>query len=100
MGDSVEILWTAPFFPQAGDYNIYHTNEKNNSKSIIQVTSDNVTTRVDKYEYLSQPFNSTDIMFMIRDITLDDAGYYTGGIKEEDARSGGGVVLIVFGESF
>nr|XP_022310259.1 uncharacterized protein LOC111115717 isoform X2 [Crassostrea virginica] len=98
VGDSVEILWTAPFFPQAGDYNIYHTNEKNNSKSIIQVTSDNVTTRVDKYEYLSQPFNSTDIMFMIRDITLDDAGYFAGGIKEEDARSGGGVVLIVFGK--
>ena len=100
MGDSVEISWTAPFFPRAGDYNIYHTNEENNSKSIIQVTSDNVTTRIDKYEYLSKPLNSTDIMFMIRNITLDDAGFYSGGPNAEKAWSGGGVVVIVFGESF
>ena len=36
---------------------------------------------------------------MIRDITLDDAGYYAGGSKAEDAWSGGGVVLIVLGET-
>ena len=97
MGDSVEISWTAPFFPRAGHYNIYHTNKEN--ISIIQVTFNNVTTRNSKYEYLSQPLNSTNITFMIRNITLDDAGYYAGGIGPAFAWSGGGVVLIVLGES-
>ena len=96
MGDSVEISWTAPFFPRAGHYNIYHTNKEN--ISIIQVTFNNVTTRNSKYEYLSQPLNSTNITFMIRNITLDDAGYYAGGIAPASAWSGGGVVLIVLGE--
>ena len=54
---------------------------------------------IKKYEYLSQPLNSTNITFMIRNITLDDAGYYAGGTKAEDAWSGGGVVLIVLGKS-
>ena len=63
------------------------------------VTSNNVITQNKKYEYLSQPLYSTNITFMIRDITLDDAGYYAGGYKTEDAWSGNGVVLIVLGES-
>ena len=95
-GDSIEIFWTAPFFPRAGHYNIYHTNKEN--ISIIQVTFNNVTTQNSKYEYLSQPLNSTNITFMIRNITLDDAGYYAGGIAPASAWSGGGVVLIVLGE--
>nr|XP_022305637.1 uncharacterized protein LOC111112440 isoform X2 [Crassostrea virginica] len=94
-GDSVTISWTAPFFPQAGVYTIYHQNKAN--RSIIQVTSNTVTTQNSKYEYLSQPFNSTNITFMLRNITLDDAGYYAGGIGTEAAWSGGGVVLIVLG---
>ena len=36
---------------------------------------------------------------MIRDLTLDDAGYYAGGYRMEHAWSGNGVVLIVLGES-
>ena len=36
---------------------------------------------------------------MIREITLDDAGYYTGGYRMDHAWSGNGVVLIVLGES-
>ena len=36
---------------------------------------------------------------MIRNITVDDAGYYAGGTKAENAWSGGGVVLIVLGKS-
>ena len=52
-----------------------------------------------KYEYLSQPINSTNITFVIRNITVDDAGYYAGGTKAENAWSGGGVVLIVLGKS-
>ena len=95
--DSVTISWTTPYFPQTGDYTIYHTNKAN--RSIIQVTSKKVTPDIKKYEYLSQPLNSTNITFMIRDITLDDAGYYSGGPHTENAWSGGGVVLIVLGES-
>lgn len=56
-----------------------------------------MTFQPNKYEYLSQPLTSVDVTFMIRDITLADAGYYAGGIKEDDASSGGGVVLIVLG---
>ena len=52
-----------------------------------------------KYKYLSKPLNSTNITLMIRDITLDDAGFYAGGTSEENARFSGGVVLIVLGES-
>ena len=99
MGDSVEISWTAPFFPRAGHYNIYHTNDENNSIPIIDVTSNKVTTEYRKYEYLSQPLYSTNITFMIKEITLDDAGYYAGGFGTEAAWSGGGVVLIVLGDS-
>nr|XP_022304147.1 uncharacterized protein LOC111111446 isoform X1 [Crassostrea virginica] len=97
VGDSVEISWTAPFFPLAGDYYIYHTNDENKSINFIHVTSNKVTTENKKYEYLSQPLHSTNITFMIRDITLDDAGYYAGGLMAESAWSGGGVVLIVLG---
>ena len=98
-GDSVEISWTAPFFPRAGAYNIYHTNDENKSISVVHVTSNKVTTDYRKYDYLSQPLNSTNIAFMIRDITLDDAGYYAGGTWFGAAWSGGGVVLTVLGES-
>ena len=99
VGDSVEISWTSPFFPRAGAYNIYHTNEKNKSIPIIRVTTKEVSTQNRKYEYLSKPITSTNIKFMIRNITLDDAGYYAGGTKAGDAWSGGGVVLIVLGKS-
>ena len=100
VGESVEISWTAPFFPLSGYYSIYHTNNENKSIPIISVTSNKVTTQNKKYDYLSQPLNSTNIMFMIRNITLDDAGYYAGGQQADKAWSGGGVVLIVPGKSF
>ena len=96
-GDNATIFWSAPYFPGAGTYTIYHTNKANSI--IIEVTSNNVSTQNKTYEYLSRPLNSTNITFMIRDITLDDAGYYAGGTKAEAAWSGGGVVLIVLGES-
>ena len=99
MGDSVEISWTTPFFPRSGDYYIYHTNEENKSIPVIYVTSNKVRAQNRKYEYLSQPLTSTNITFMIRDITLGDAGYYAGGTWFGAAWSGGGVVLIVLGES-
>nr|XP_022306353.1 uncharacterized protein LOC111112816 isoform X3 [Crassostrea virginica] len=91
--NSVKISWTAPFFPKAGDYIIYHTNKVN--RSIISVCSNDVTLDQTKYEYHSRPLTSTNISFEIKNITPDDAGYYNGGTKAEAAGSGGGVVLIV-----
>nr|XP_022306464.1 uncharacterized protein LOC111112891 isoform X2 [Crassostrea virginica] len=93
VGESVNISWTAPFFPQAGIYYVYHTGNVN--RSIIEVTSGGATFNKNKYEYYSQPFNSTNINFNVRDITRDDAGYYNGGVSPAAAWSGGGVVLIV-----
>nr|XP_022311868.1 uncharacterized protein LOC111117085 isoform X2 [Crassostrea virginica] len=91
--DSVNISWTAPFFPQAGEYIVYHTGNVN--RSIIEVTSSGATFFQTKYEYHSRPYNSKNITFEIRDITRDDAGYYNGGVSPAVAWSGGGVVLIV-----
>nr|XP_022311865.1 uncharacterized protein LOC111117083 isoform X2 [Crassostrea virginica] len=91
--DSVNISWTAPFFPQAGTYHIYHTGNVN--RSIIEISSSGATFVQTKYEYHSRPYNSTNISFEIRDITRDDAGYYNGGVFPAAAWSGGGVVLIV-----
>nr|XP_022306465.1 uncharacterized protein LOC111112892 [Crassostrea virginica] len=93
VGDSVSISWTAPFFPRAGVYTIYHTGNVN--RSIISVDSSGATLDQTKYEYQSRPFDSTNIAFNIRTTTRDDAGYYNGGTNAEAAWSGGGVVLIV-----
>ena len=96
VGDSGNISWTAPFFPQAGAYIIYHTEKVN--RSIIKVTSTGATFDQTKYKYHSRPYNSNNIAFEIRDITRDDAGYYNGGVSPEALWLGGGVVLIVHGE--
>nr|XP_022311460.1 carcinoembryonic antigen-related cell adhesion molecule 6-like [Crassostrea virginica] len=93
VGDSGNISWTAPFFPQAGAYIIYHTEKVN--RSIIEVTSTGATFDQTKYKYHSRPYNSKNIAFEIRDITRDDAGYYNGGVSPEALWLGGGVVLIV-----
>lgn len=97
IGDTVNVSWTASFFPASGQYNVYHTFREN--RTIISIGSSEVSYGVGtvskKYAYLTRPFNSTNIMFEIRDITLGDAGYYNGGISSDAAWSGGGVVLIV-----
>nr|XP_022306466.1 uncharacterized protein LOC111112893 [Crassostrea virginica] len=93
VGDSVNISWTAPFFPRAGAYTVYHTGNVN--RSIIVVTSSGSTFDQTKYEYQSRPFDSTNINFTIKDVSRTDAGYYNGGLSPEAAWSGGGVVLIV-----
>nr|XP_022304398.1 uncharacterized protein LOC111111611 isoform X2 [Crassostrea virginica] len=93
VGDSVNISWTAPFFPRAGEYTVYHTGNVN--RSIISVNSSGATFVETKYEYHSRPFDSTYINFNVRDTTRDDAGYYNGGVSPDAAWSGGGVVLIV-----
>lgn len=95
IGGRKNISWTAAFFPFTR-YNIYHINKENRTASIMQVNHEGATLSP-KYSYLTRPFNSTNIMFEIRNITLDDAGYYYGGIFFNGAGFGGGVILIVSG---
>uniref|UniRef100_A0A8W8MRY2 Ig-like domain-containing protein n=1 Tax=Magallana gigas TaxID=29159 RepID=A0A8W8MRY2_MAGGI len=100
IGETVNLSWTALFFPLAGQYFAYHTYREN--RTIFSVRSNGVRYGIynqsTKYTYLTRPFNSTNIMFEIKDITLDDAGYYNGGTGAGAAWSGGGVVLIVKGK--
>lgn len=97
IGGTVTISWAAPFFPLFGQYNFYHTYRQ--QSTIFSIPFDRVYYRRDvlspKYIYLTRPLNSTNMMFEIRNITLDDAGFYNGGITYNAAMSGGGVVLIV-----
>lgn len=97
IGGRTNISWTAAFFPITGTYNIYQTYKENGTLSIIRVY-DKGAEASPKYTYLTRPFNSTNIMFEIRNITLDDAGYYNGGRSYDVACFGGGVVLIVSGK--
>ncbi|XP_065931252.1 uncharacterized protein [Magallana gigas] len=100
IGETVNLSWTALFFPLAGQYFAYHTYREN--RTIFSVRSNGVRYGIynqsTKYTYLTRPFTSTNIMFEIKDITLDDAGYYNGGTGAGAAWSGGGVVLIVKGK--
>ena len=100
-GDKVTLSWSVPYFPSSGLYNIFHM-KHNESTNIIQLSTNNSEMpNKSKYRYLSRPYNSTCISFEILDITLNDAGYYAGGINKEKALSSGhGVVLQVSGGSF
>lgn len=68
---------------------------------IMNVRSNNVsyqqTKQFTKYTYLSNPLISDNVEFEIRNITLNDAGYYNSGSTLADAQSSDGVVLIVYG---
>ena len=93
----MEISWSTAYFPKAGTYEIYHSNA-NVPRMIIRVSSTRVHVfNTQKYKYTSLP-NSTNISFEIMNITLGDAGYYTGGKQLNDACSGGGIVVIVLGK--
>lgn len=96
IGGRKNISWTAAYFPYSG-YNIYHIDKENRAVLIMRVYHEGATLSP-KYSYLTRPFNSTNIMFEIRNITLDDAGYYYGGIIFNDEGFGGGVILIVSGK--
>lgn len=98
--DIVKIEWKAPYFPIIGEYKVFHIYEKNNI--IIRVNKDEVFYQGNgqsstKYTYLSKPLDSIDISLEIRNITLNDAGYYNSGSTLAQAQSGGGVVVIVYG---
>lgn len=98
-GESAILSWVAPFFPEA-QYVIYHTNNTCTTQNKLQVDGRNgqSTSSKLKYNYLTKPYNSINITFEIKNVTLGDAGYYNGGPQEDDATSCGGVVLIVYGE--
>ncbi|XP_056003704.1 carcinoembryonic antigen-related cell adhesion molecule 1-like [Ostrea edulis] len=92
------LTWTADFFPRSGQYHIYHF-YGDKDKTVIQVRDDSATS-IDpvKYTYHTRPYNSINIVFEVKNITLKDAGYYGGGTSQIAARSGSGVVLVVKGK--
>lgn len=77
IGSTVTISWTAPFFPYHGQYEFYHTHRKHST--IFSIKDDRIFCGIDvlspKYTYLTRPLNSTNMMFEIRNITLDDTGF-------------------------
>lgn len=102
IGDTVNISLTAAFFPVSGQYKVYHSYGEskdifNIGKSKVSYGNETIST---KYTYLTRPFNSTDIKFEVRDITLEDAGYYNDGAMAEAAYGEGGVVLIVLSKLY
>lgn len=92
--------WTAPFIPKSGIYNVYHSRK---NKTVIEIRSNGTNLgknmSLTKYIYNTRPYSSKNISFEIKKITMDDAGYYNGGERLTAAGSGGGVVLIVKGNS-
>lgn len=103
MGDNANITWIANFFPSSGQYNVYHTYQVNRSIFTISSSGEHyneIDRQTPKYQYLTRPLDSTNIAFMIRNTTLEDSGYYAGGVSSEAAWMEGGVVLIVLGKSF
>ncbi|XP_062602467.1 uncharacterized protein LOC134264193 [Saccostrea cucullata] len=91
VGDSRNISWTAAFFPHSGIYTIVH--EHNGSKSIIiKVNKNGPAPSSQKYVYHSRPLDSTNILFEVKNITVEDAGYYTA---DKLSGEGVGVVLVV-----
>lgn len=101
IGDNANVTWIAPYFPSAGFYHVYHTYQVN--RTIFNIKSSGVhyhekDRQLTKYNYITRPYNSTNIAFMIRNTTLEDSGYYAGGVSSEAEWMEGGVVLIVLGK--
>lgn len=93
-GKSANLSWVAPFFPSAREYTVYLK-----GNGILNIDGKTGPVESDKYKYLTKPYNSTNIMLEVKNVTLGDAGYFNGGADTKAATSGGGVVLIVYGES-
>lgn len=98
-GESAILSWVAPYIP-AIKHVIYHTNNTCITHKILEVDVRNGQSTLSKlkYNYLTKPYNSTNITFEIKNVTLVDAGYYNGEAQKDDATLCGGVVLIVYGE--
>lgn len=95
-GNATKLKWKESCFPKANGLNVYHMYK--NDEIIINVRSNGVSSKqLTKYIYLSNPLISDNVEFEIRNITLNDAGYYNSGSTLADAQSVDGVVLIVYG---
>lgn len=96
IGKAVNVSWRASYFPKTGIYNVYHSGK---NKTIFQIKSNGTNlsenASLTKYIYITRPYSSENISFEIKNITMDDAGYYNGGERLTAAWLGGGVVLIV-----
>lgn len=77
-----------------GTYQIYNIDK---NKTILNINKGTKNSTSSKYKYLSIPFNSTSIKFIIGNLSLDDAGYYTGGPGQNILCFECGVALIVYG---
>lgn len=95
IGESVDIFWNVPSFPRTGTYTI---NNRDKNNDILKIDDKIIYNTSSKYEYLSIPFNSTSIKFRISNLTLDDAGYYTGGADSRSQCLECSVVVIVHGK--
>ncbi|XP_061180583.1 immunoglobulin superfamily member 10-like [Saccostrea echinata] len=96
-GESRNISWTATYFPRTGLYFIFHV--YNDSVSEIIKIDNAILPSTEKYVFHTRPYNSTNILFEVRNITVEDAGYYVGNPTKENAWSGeSGVVLTVSGK--
>nr|XP_022305641.1 uncharacterized protein LOC111112441 isoform X3 [Crassostrea virginica] len=96
-GESVILSWSIPYFPKSGGYTIFHMEKRiADFRRIIEFSSGN-TSKTDrsKYRYISQSDNSTNISFEIKNISLEDAGYYTSGPSTGEVVNG--YYLIVVG---
>lgn len=95
----MNLSWTAAISPSIEQYNVYHTDGENKTVySISNTVSYGGGKKSTKYTYFTRPIESTNIVFEIRNIILEDAGYYNAGTSSDAAWSGGGVVLIVRGK--
>ncbi|XP_062605647.1 hemicentin-1-like [Saccostrea cucullata] len=97
-GKSKNISWTAEYFPRSGDYKIFHAYI---GRPQIIMTVTNTTYKTDfkmKYLYHAKP-GSANVLFEVRNISVEDAGYYVGSGSESKAfLSAKGVVLVVSGK--
>ncbi|XP_061170403.1 uncharacterized protein LOC133179725 [Saccostrea echinata] len=94
-GESRNISWTAEYFPRSGFYFILHEYNGTVSTVIRIENADPPPTK--KYIYHTRPFYSVNILLEVRNITVEDAGYYVGGPAAADAWKGEGVALTVSG---
>ncbi|XP_061180573.1 uncharacterized protein LOC133189180 [Saccostrea echinata] len=96
-GESKNISWAIQNFPRSGHYFIFHAYIGQPMKIIDAAQP--VSSNLEKYLYHREPYDSGNILFVVRNITVKDAGYYGGSDAQTDAFSGErGVILIVSGK--
>ncbi|XP_061170406.1 uncharacterized protein LOC133179729 [Saccostrea echinata] len=94
-GESRNISWTADYFPENDFYRIFHYTHNGSRTRILKITKDKAKS-AEKYVYHTRPLKSVNILFEVKNITVEDAGYYVGGVTRND--DDGGVILVVHGK--